>query len=199
MALHFRSDWLDEHDLSLENMGSWPCWVKTCFALFLLLLLMLTGYYLLIECKVTALHRAIQQETSLKQQYRERYPAAANLEPYRSQMFEMEQMLNVLLTQLPATYEVPGLLEDITGVSRRSGLSLIRIDWEPEIEREFYIELPIRVDIRGNYHQFGDFVSGVAKLPRVVSIQDFMIRAEQGELLEVSVMAKTYRYKEPGK
>lgn len=199
MALHFRSDWLDEHDLSLENMGSWPCWVKTCFALFLLLLLMLTGYYLLIERKVTALHRAIQQETSLKQQYRERYPAAANLEPYRSQMFEMEQMLNVLLTQLPATYEVPGLLEDITGVSRRSGLSLIRIDWEPEIEREFYIELPIRVDIRGNYHQFGDFVSGVAKLPRVVSIQDFMIRAEQGELLEVSVMAKTYRYKEPGK
>lgn len=197
--MYFRSDWLDEHDLSLENMGSWPCWVKTCFALFLLMLLMLTGYYLLIERKVTALQRAIQQETSLKQQYRERYPAAANLELYRSQMFEMEHMLKVLLTQLPATYETPGLLEDITDVSRRSGLSLIRIDWEPEIEREFYIELPIRVDIRGNYHQFGDFVSGVAKLPRVVSIQDFMIRAEQGELLDISVMAKTYRYKEPGK
>ena len=97
---------------------------------------------------------------------------------------------------MPTTHETPGLLDDITYVGTTSGLTFIRINWEPEIEKEFYTELPIKIDVVGDYHQFGSFVSEVAKLPRIVSLHDFAIQTEKDERLRFNVVAKTYRYKE---
>lgn len=196
MSINFKSADFDVNDLDLENMGSWPLMVKVIFAIIVAVLVSVLSYYLLIDSKIDQLNAAKQKETELKQLYQTRYSDAVNLEAYREQMKEMEQTFSFLLKQLPTTHETPGLLDDITYVGTTSGLSFIRINWEPEIEQDFYTELPIRIDVIGNYHQFGNFVSEVAKLPRIVSLHDFTIQADKDERLRFNVVAKTYRYKE---
>ncbi len=143
-----------------------------------------------------SVRRAEQQEQELRQTYRIRYAQAVNLELYKKQMVEMEQTFSYLLKQLPATHETPGLLDDITYAGTSSGLTFVKINWMPEIEKEFYTELPIKIDVVGDYHQFGNFVSEVAKLPRIVSLHDFNVSMDTEERLVFNVVAKTYRYKE---
>lgn len=196
MAFNMKSVDFDINDIDLENMGSWPLIVKVIFAVIVAAVVSIMSYYLLIDSKIDQLNAATQKEIELKQLYQTRYASAVNLEAYREQMKEMEQTFSFLLKQLPTTHETPGLLDDITYVGTTSGLSFIRINWEPEIEKEFYTELPIRIDVIGNYHQFGNFVSEVAKLPRIVSLHDFTIKADKDERLRFNVVAKTYRYKE---
>ena len=101
-----------------------------------------------------------------------------------------------MLKQLPATHETPGLLDDITYAGTSTGLTFVRINWMPEIEKDFYTELPIQIDVVGDYHQFGNFVSEVAKLPRIVSLHDFSVTTDKDDRLVFNVVAKTYRYKE---
>jgi len=199
MGFNMKSSDFDINDIDLENMGSWPLMVKFIFAIIVAAIVSVLSYYLLIDSKIDQLSAATQKEVELKQLYQTRYASAVNLEVYREQMKEMEQTFSFLLKQLPTTHETPGLLDDITYVGTTSGLNFIRINWEPEIEKEFYTELPIRIDVIGNYHQFGNFVSEVAKLPRIVSLHDFTIQADKDERLRFNVVAKTYRYKESTK
>ncbi|MCC5452549.1 type 4a pilus biogenesis protein PilO [Rheinheimera sp. UJ51] len=187
---------IDVNDLDLDNMGSWPVLVKAIFAAILAALVSVISYYLLIDSKIDELASAKQKETELMQLYQTRYAVAVNLEAYREQMKEMQDSLAFLLKQLPTTSETPGLLDDITYVGTTSGLVFSKINWEPEVEKEFYTELPIKIDVTGDYHQFGNFVSEVAKLPRIVSLHDFNIQAEKDGKLRFNVVAKTYRYKE---
>lgn len=196
MALNFKLSEIDVNNLDLDNIGSWPVPVKVIFAIIVALLVSLLSYYLLIDSKIDALNAAKQKETELRQTYQVRYASAVNLEAYREQMKEMEETFSILLKQLPTTHETPGLLDDITYVGTTSGLSFVRINWEPEIEKEFYTELPIKIEVTGDYHQFGNFVSEVAKLPRIVSLHDFTIQADRNDKLRFNVVAKTYRYKE---
>lgn len=196
MALNFKLSEIDVNNLDLDNIGSWPVPVKVIFAIIVALLVSLLSYYLLIDSKIDALNTAKQKETELRQTYQVRYASAVNLEAYREQMKEMEETFSILLKQLPTTHETPGLLDDITYVGTTSGLSFVRINWEPEIEKEFYTELPIKIEVTGDYHQFGNFVSEVAKLPRIVSLHDFTIQADRNDKLRFNVVAKTYRYKE---
>lgn len=199
MGFSMKSADFDINDIDLENMGSWPLLVKVIFAIIVAAIVSVLSYYLLIDSKIDQLNAATQKEADLKRTYQTRYAAAVNLEAYREQMKEMEKTFSFLLKQLPTTHETPGLLDDITYVGTTSGLNFIRINWEPEIEKEFYTELPIRIDVIGNYHQFGNFVSEVAKLPRIVSLHDFSIQADRDERLRFNVVAKTYRYKESSK
>lgn len=196
MSLNMKLSDIDINDLDLENMGSWPVTVKVIFAIVVAALVSVLSYYLLIDSKIDQLRADKQKETELRQLYQSRYAAAVNLEAYREQMKEMEQTFSFLLKQLPTTHETPGLLDDITYVGTTSGLNFLKINWEPEVEKEFYTELPIRIDVIGDYHQFGNFVSEVAKLPRIVSLHDFTIQADADNRLRFNVVAKTYRYKE---
>lgn len=196
MSLNMKLSEIDINDLDLENMGSWPVTVKVIFAIIIAALVSVLSYYLLIDSKIDQLRADKQKETELRQLYQSRYAAAVNLEAYREQMKEMEQTFSFLLKQLPTTHETPGLLDDITYVGTTSGLNFLKINWEPEVEKEFYTELPIRIDVVGDYHQFGNFVSEVAKLPRIVSLHDFTIQADGDNRLRFNVVAKTYRYKE---
>ncbi|WP_019675710.1 type 4a pilus biogenesis protein PilO [Arsukibacterium perlucidum] len=196
MSLNFNLSEIDINDLDIENMGSWPVAAKVIFAIILAAVVAALTYFLLIDSKIDELNSAKQKETELRQVYRTRYASAVNLDLYKQQMVEMENTFSFLLKQLPTTHETPGLLDDITYVGTTSGLTFLRINWEPEIEKEFYTELPIKIDVVGDYHQFGNFVSEVAKLPRIVSLHDFSIQTEQNERLRFNVTAKTYRYKE---
>ncbi|WP_166837042.1 type 4a pilus biogenesis protein PilO [Rheinheimera pleomorphica] len=196
MSLNINLSEIDINDLDFENMGSWPTAAKVVFAFLLALLVSVVSYFLLVDSKIDELAAAQNKELQLRQVYRTKYASAVNLDLYKQQMVEMEQTFSFLLKQLPTTHETPGLLDDITYVGTTSGLTFIRINWEPEIEKEFYTELPIKIEVIGDYHQFGSFVSEVAKLPRIVSLHDFSIQTENDERLRFNVVAKTYRYKE---
>ena len=111
----------------------------------------------------------------------------------------MEGKFSLLLKRLPTSHETPGLLDDITYVGTTSGLSFIKINWLPEVEKQFYTELPIQIEVLGDYHEFGQFVSQVAALPRIVTLHDFTITEANNDKLRLNVVAKTYRYKEAEK
>ncbi|WP_020410315.1 type 4a pilus biogenesis protein PilO [Hahella ganghwensis] len=186
----------DINDLDFNNAGSWPAPIKAICILLLIALVLGAVYWFDIKDLDATLAATEQEEMELKSQFEIKAGQVSNLEEYKAQMVEMEKTFGALLRQLPSDTEVPGLLEDISSVGSLSGLELSSIDLQPELSREFYIELPIRIRLSGTYHDIAAFVSGVAGLPRIVTLHDFSItKAQQGvESLTMEIQAKTYRY-----
>ena len=201
------SDWLDSlrkidlNDLDLNNVGSWPAALKTIAGALLLALILAGGYFFYIQDMQAQLDQARGEETTLKEQFATKAYQAANLAAYKSQMVEMENTFGALLRQLPSDTEVPGLLEDITRTGLGSGLEFEEIKLLPEEAQQFYIELPIQITVTGSYHDLATFASGVASLPRIVTLHDFEIKpldAKSPGKLRMSILAKTYRYNDKG-
>lgn len=186
----------DVNDLDFNNAGSWPAPIKGIVLLLVFALILGGGYWFMIKDQYASLDRIEKEEATLKQQYEAKAFKVANLEAYRQQMAEMEESFGELLKQLPADTEVPGLLEDITNTGLGTGLAINSIGLKPEVSREFYVELPIDISVKGTYHDMAAFVSGVAALPRIVTLHDFDINPagkSAGELV-MTISAKTYRY-----
>ena len=184
-------------NLDFENVGGWPLPVKFGAAVLVFVAVMTAGYFLSIVEQNGELERHRGQETRLMQDYEKKAFTAQNLKQYKKQMVDMEEMFGSLLSQLPRDTEVPGLLEDITHTGLGSGLEIDRIELGSVVEREFYAELPIKMTVRGDFHGFGSFVSGVAALPRIVTLDDFSIKPvsqSANRFLEMSISEKTYRY-----
>ncbi|EGM76233.1 Tfp pilus assembly protein PilO [Rheinheimera sp. A13L] len=196
MSLNINLSDIDLSEIDFNDMGAWPKAGKIALALVVAFSVMLLSYFFLIETQVTNLEAAQQKELELRLDYQSKYGKAINLELYQEQMLEMEKTFSTLLKQLPATHETPGMLDDITFAGTSVGLTFVRINWMPEIEKEFYTELPIQIEVIGDYHQIGNFVSEIAKLPRIVSLHDFVIQSREDGKQSFSVIAKTYRYKE---
>jgi len=167
----------------------------------LMLLVLALGYTFYLSDLEDQLNLKREEESTLKEQFATKAHMAANLELYTQQMKEMETSFGVLLRQLPSDTEVPGLLEDITRTGLGSGLEFEEIKLLPEVTQQFYIELPIQITVTGAYHDLATFVSGVAGLPRIVTLHDFDIAPaspEGGPKLRMSILAKTYRYNGTG-
>jgi type IV pilus assembly protein PilO len=196
MSLKINLTDIDVSEIDFNNMGAWPRAGKIALALLVALVVMVLSYFFLIDAQVTNLEVAQQKELELRVDYQNKYVKAINLELYQQQMQEMEKTFSTLLKQLPATHETPGMLDDITFAGTSVGLTFVRINWMPEIEKEFYTELPIQIEVIGDYHQIGNFVSEIAKLPRIVSLHDFVIQSREEGNQSFNVIAKTYRYKE---
>lgn len=191
----------DPSELSFENIGSWPLFVKVIAWVAVFVALVFGGYHFIVTDLQEQKAREIRREVDLKKDFENKAYQAANLEAYRQQMKEMESSFGALISQLPSDTEVPGLLEDITNKGINSGLSFSKIELQKEQAREFYIELPIRIIASGTYHDMGAFVSGVASLPRIVTLKDFTIKPRAGGArdnsnLEITIMASTYRYRD---
>ena len=186
---------IDFAELDVQQIGVWPTALKTLLVALILIAILFLGYFLKVQDIRQQTQRAAQQESQLLQQYQSKAFLAANLDAYRQQMVELDKTFGALLKQLPKDTEVPGLLEDITEVAYGSGLSMKSISLEPEKVSEFYVELPIRIDVIGDYHDFGSFVSGVASLPRIVTLHDYSIKESDASQLNMVIEAKTYRYK----
>ena len=181
------------NELDFEDIGSWPLPVKVFFVAVVAVLIAVGGYYYLIADSIQALDVAQQKEIQLKQQFEQKAVLASNLDAYKSQMVELEGLLQAQLKQLPNKNEVAGLLDDISFIAMDNGLKLLRINWEPEIPHEFSTELPMRIEVSGDYHQLGKFSADVAALPRIVILDSFtVVRASGGGLL-MSMLAKTFR------
>jgi type IV pilus assembly protein PilO len=188
----------DVGDLDLDNVGSWPLAVKALVWAGLVIAVLIGGYYYHIEGLQLELAAAQAKEETLKKDFEGKAFQAANLEAYRQQMVEMEESFGALVSQLPSDTEVPGLLEDITNKGLLNGLDIASIDLQKESAKEFYVELPIAIKASGSYHDLGAFISGMAGLPRIVTLHDFQITAEKKNpnSLDMSIIAKTYRYKD---
>ncbi len=186
----------DVNELDFNNAGSWPGPIKAIVFLIVITLVVGGGYWFLIKDQFSQLEQVTSKESDLRQQYESKAYKVANLAAYKLQMLEMEESFGALLKQLPTDTEVPGLLEDITNTGIGSGLEFKSIKLKPELKKEFYIELPIQIEVSGTYHDISSFVSGVASLPRIVTLHDFSISPSMAnEVLSMSIEAKTYRYK----
>jgi type IV pilus assembly protein PilO len=186
----------DINDVKFDEMGSWPKPAKIVAATIIAIVVALVSFTFLVSGKIDELEAAQSAEEQLKKTYSVKYGAAVNLNAYKKQMKDMEDNFSMLLKRLPTSHETPGLLDDITYVGTTSGLTFIQINWLPELENEFYTELPIQIEVLGDYHEFGQFVSKVAELPRIVTLHDFTITEAEDKKLRLNVIAKTYRYKE---
>jgi type IV pilus assembly protein PilO len=188
---------LDFSELSVDNIGSWPLVIKIVAWVLAFALCIALGYAYNISDMRMELSQAEAKELDLKKEFEEKAYKAANLEALRKQMVEMEESFGALISQLPTDTEVPGLLEDITNKGVESGMEIKSIQLQPEQAKEFYVELPINIQVTGSYHDFGTFVSGIAGLPRIVTLHNFTIASDVKNpgVLSMTIAAKTYRYK----
>jgi len=188
----------DINDLDFDNVGSWPLAIKLFIWAALITGVLVAGYYYHIEGLQAQLATVEAKEVELKKEFEKKAFQAANLDAYRRQMVEMEESFGALVSQLPSDTEVPGLLEDITNKGLLNGLEIASIDLQKEQAKEFYVELPISIIATGSYHDLGAFISAMAGLPRIVTLHDFTISAQSAgsNRLNMSIIAKTYRYKD---
>lgn len=197
-------DFVDSfNSLDPQNMGNWPLPVKLTIYAFVFCLTLGLAYFLLISSVNEQIAAANSQEETLLTEYKEKDSKVRNLELYKTQVVQMEETFGQLLRQLPKQNEIPGLVEDINYTGVGSGVQFQNIKVETEVTREFFIELPINIAGRGDYHSFGAFVSGLAALPRIVTVHDFEILPVPADkskseipVLNITLQARTYRYNE---
>ncbi len=186
----------DVSEIDWDRIGIWPTPVKVVVCLVVAVAIVLAGYFLIVKDLNKTLETAANKEQTLRSSFERKAFEASNLDAYRVQMEEMEESFGALVAQLPSDTEVPGLLEDIDEKGSDSGLNILSIDLQPENVREFYVELPINIEVQGGYHDLGGFVSGIAGMPRIVTLHDYDIsQAATGNILSMQILAKTYRYK----
>ena len=194
---------LSLNELTLDNVGQWPPVMKIGVIGFLCFLLIAMGYWLIIKSNLEQYDTLSAQENTLKGQFELKQHQASNLRAYRNQMIIMEERFGNMLRQLPTENEMPGLLEDISKTGTASGLTFELFAPMPEVEHDFYIELPIKISVVGNYQQFAIFLSRVAQMSRIVTLHDFVIEGVPmdknknipGDQSIMKMTAKIYRYR----
>ncbi len=194
----FSLDELNNLDVSdLKNIGTAPGIVKGFLIVLFCVIVAAAGYFLVTTPALEELKKAEKQESSLKVVFDEKAAKAANLDAYKQQLDEMRQSFGALLRQLPNKTEIETLLTDISQTGISSGLEIELFKPEGLIPKDFYAEYPIKLRVTGRYHQFAQFVSGVAALPRIVTLQNIEIepaKKDNGVKLAMELTAVTYQY-----
>jgi type IV pilus assembly protein PilO len=188
----------DLKTLDTSDPGRWPLPIRAGAVGIVFVALVAAGvYFFVIKEEMPLLERAERQETELRGQFEERQRKAANFDAYRAQLAEIERDFGAMLRQLPGKTEVPSLLVDISQTGLGAGLEEQLFQPTGEVQKDFYAELPIKLRYTGSYHELGTFVSGIAALPRIVTLHDITIEPlgdDSPDELSLDVTAKTYRY-----
>jgi type IV pilus assembly protein PilO len=192
-------NWLEElQSLDPRDPGRWPMPVRAgAVAIAFLVLTVALIYFFVWDEQRPELQQRQDEEQALRQEFHTKHAKAVNLELYKQQLKDIERSFGALLRQLPGKTEVPNLLVDISQTGLSSGLEEKLFQPQQEVKKDFYAELPIKIRLTGSYHQFGQFVSGIAALPRIVTLHDIDIRSENKDAydqLSLELTAKTYRY-----
>ena len=184
------------NELDINEPGEWPQLIKTIATVAFCLALLAVGYYVVIKDKQVELAELEQKEQTLKTEFETKQAKAFNLDAYREQMKEMRVVFTSMLQQLPRKSEVADLLIDISRTGLVNGLQFELFKPESERPVDFYAELPISMKVTGKYHQFGEFVSAVAALPRIVTLHNLTMSpaSESSGKMTMDITAKTYRY-----
>ena len=186
--------------LDPQDPGRWPLPIRIgAVAIWFVVLAAVLIYFLVVNQKKPDLERAESEELTLRDEFRTKHSKAVNLEVYKGQLKDIERSFGALLRQLPGKTEVPNLLVDISQTGLAAGLEEKLFQPSAEQKRDFYAELPIKIRLSGSYHEFGEFVSGIAALPRIVTLHDIEIKPVAGttssyDNLTLDLTAKTYRY-----
>ena len=194
-------NFIDElKSLDANDIGRWPLAFRVgVIALVFVLVLGLGVYWTIIEDKAPQLTRVQEEEKTLRVTFENKQRKAANYDAYRAQLQQIEQSFGTMLRQLPGETEIPSLIVDISQTGLAAGLQEKLFRPEPEIPKDFYAEKPIRIRLSGGYHEIANFVSGIAALPRIVTLHNIDITREDNstfDRLSIEVTAKTYRYLE---
>lgn len=184
----------DINNLDLNNIASWPQPARVFIVALVFVAVLGLGYWLDIKDQRATLQKAEAQETELRQTFEVKVRKAANLTAYEQQLVEMKESFGAMLRQLPNKTEVAELLVDISQTGLAAGLEFELFKPQSEVPKEFYAELPISIRVKGSYHEFGNFISGVAALPRIVTVHDINIAPQKDGELSMDILAKTYRY-----
>ena len=188
----------DLRQLDWRDPGRWPLGVRLgVIGLTFAVALLLMFYLVVWQSQGPQLEEARNAEQRLRDEFRDKHSKAVNLEIYKQQLADIERSFGAMLRQLPGRTEVPNLLVDISQTGLAAGLQQQLFQPLPQQNRDFYAEMPIKIRLTGGYHQFGEFVSGIAALPRIVTLHDVAIRpAAKGgaDQLQLDVTARTYRY-----
>jgi type IV pilus assembly protein PilO len=184
--------------LDPRDPGRWPLAVRAgaVGAAFVVLTIVLF-YFLVYSNQSPELQQRQDEEQKLRQEFHNKHAKAVNLDLYKQQLKDIERSFGALLRQLPGKTEVPNLLVDISQTGLSAGLEEKLFQPQGEVKKDFYAELPIRIRLTGSYHQFGQFVSGIAALPRIVTLHDISIKSDNKDAydqLSLELTAKTYRY-----
>ena len=190
---------IDElRSLDTNDPGRWPLPIRVGAVAVVFAAAVAFGIYMfVVKTEMPLLRRAEAEEATLRTQFEDRQRKAANFDAYRAQLAEIERDFGAMLRQLPGKTEVPSLLVDISQTGLGAGLEEQVFTPAGEIHKDFYAELPIKLRYTGSYHELGNFVSGIAALPRIVTLHDISIRPGRGaapDELTLDVTAKTYRY-----
>jgi type IV pilus assembly protein PilO len=183
------------NELDLNNIANWPLPARIAVIAMVFAGVLGLGYWLDIKDQRISLEKAENKESELRQTFETKAKKAANLAAYEQQLEEMKASFGAMLRQLPNKTEVAELLVDISQTGLASGLEFELFKPQGEVPKEFYAELPISIRVKGDYHEFGNFVSGVAALPRIVTVHDIeMAPGKDSGELTMEMLAKTYRY-----
>jgi type IV pilus assembly protein PilO len=184
--------------LDPRDPGRWPLPVRAgAVGLAFIVLAIALIYFFVWDEQRPELQQRENEEQSLRQEFHTKHAKAVNLELYKQQFKDIERSFGALLRQLPGKTEVPNLLVDISQTGLSSGLEEKLFQPQGEVKKDFYAELPIKIRLTGSYHQFGQFVSGIAALPRIVTLHDIDIKTDSKDAydqLSLELTAKTYRY-----
>lgn len=184
--------------LDANDVGRWPLPFRV--AVIVIVFFLVTGlgiYWFVVKDKAPQLERAQNEEQELRLTFENKQRKAANYDAYKAQLTQIEQSFGTMLRQLPGETEIPSLIVDISQTGLAAGLQEKLFVPQGEIPKDFYAEKPIKIRLTGSYHEIGNFVSGIAALPRIVTLHDINITPEQKgsfDKLSLEVMAKTYRY-----
>jgi len=182
-------------DLNIQQIGVWPAPFRIGCGLLILVATLLCGEFFIMGELRRQVHSAAENQSRLLQLYKTKAFQAANLDAYRQQSVGLKSVVKASIKQLPDDAEMPTLLEDITNIAASSGLRMQAITLQPEKVYELTIELPIRIEVTGDYHDFGLFVSGITSLSRVVTLHDYAIETDDESSLKLVVEAKAYIFK----
>lgn len=187
------------NNLNYRDMGGWPWPIRAVIAIFFSIAIGGLGYWFDSQHQLEQLAAAKYSEEELKGVFESKAAKAANLEAYEQQLVEMRASFGAMLRQLPNQTEVADLLVDVSQTGLASGLEFNLFQPRNEVPKEFYAELPIDIEVRGTYHEFGAFISSVAALPRIVTVHGIkIVPVQEGDELTMVLTAKTYRYLDEG-
>lgn len=186
--------------LDVNDIGRWPLVFRVAVIGIVFAVVLGFGiYWTIIEDRAPQLKRAQDEEQTLRVAFENKQRKAANYDEYKKQLEQMEQSFGTMLRQLPGETEIPSLIVDISQTGLAAGLQEKLFQPQPEVPKDFYAEKPILIHLSGSYHEIANFVSGVAALPRIVTLHNINVKpddAESFDRLSIEVTAKTYRYLE---
>lgn len=182
--------------LDAENPGAWPTWVRIAAVILLAVAVIAGGLWFFVKPEVENLERITKEEQTLRSEFERKQRKVAALDAYKEQLQEMERSFGAMLRQLPSKAEVPSLLNDIAQTRVASSLEEELFQPQGTVPKEFYAELPNKIIVIGSFHELGSFVSAVAALPRIVTVDDVKLKPVQGSKsdLQMEAAIKTYRY-----